>query len=1501
MTTSERAPPLYWFPTSFAQERMWLVEQLNPGTDVYHVSFAWRISGPLDASVLKASVESVVRRHDALRTTFEVVDGAPVQVIGRAVDPFLPTIHLGGETPAEVEIAEHVKAEARRAFDLRRGPLVRARLLVVSGVEHVLLLDIHHIVADGWSVGIFFREVSECYRALLAGEPPELAELVIQYGDFAAWQRDPRHADVYLEQLNYWKAYLRGCPRALPLPTDRPRPAFATHRGGTVPSDVSRELSARVRDVGRRFGSTEFAALAAAFAVLLERYSHASDLCIGYPVSGRNRTETEGLIGLFVNTLVLRTRFDADWTCADLLRDVHESLLEGQARQDLPFQRLVRELEPDRDAARTPLFQVMLALDNTETSTLDLAGLTVTPLRGQPGSAEFDLTLSMRDEMEGLHGAFEYNEDLFDRATVDRMASHYGAVLEGIVSNPRGRVRDLALLSPAARHQILGTWNETATDLGTDTPVHHLFEREAERHADALALLFGRARVTYRELNERANQLAHGLRRAGVRPDDRVALCVNHSVEMVVGVLGILKAGGAYVPLDPESPRAWLADVLKDTGARLLLTQRRFVDELSSDTGPRVVCLDGGGAAFRDRPLTNPDPVVHPLHLAYAIYTSGSTGTPKGVMISHASLLASTLARTRMYSPLGRLLLLSPPWFDSSVAGIFGALLGSGTLVVVDREAARDPREVWTAIQEHGVETVDCIPSLYQLVLDQRPAGSRSSVRQIIVGGEPCPPLLPSRAAARDPDAVMFNEYGPTEVTVWATVHRCDGSEAGRSVPIGRPIANARVYVLDAHLEPVPVGVCGEICVGGPGVARGYLGRPGLTAERFVPDPHGPSGSRIYRTGDVGKYLPDGSIEFVGRSDQQVKVRGSRIELGEVEAALLRCEGVSDAVVAAPEDRVRGRRLVAYVSGTDGATLTGNALRKELERRLPAFMVPSAFVVMKELPRNANGKIDRQSLPPPSRDRETGGGEYVPPRTETEKALARIWADVLSLERIGVHDDFFTLGGDSLSATTVTARIREMSGSGFSLRAFFQHPTIAAIASAIETPDDAGPTFEVAAPSAADVENGSPLLFSQEWLWDRFLHDREVGARYALSIALALEGPLDRSALEASLSEIVRRHECLRTSFRVVNGTSRAFVAPGGPFPLAKVGVPASPERDVPAEIARSVESEVSRPFDLFDGPPIRAVLYRLGAERHVLLVVIHHIVCDGWSLALFERELSALYTAHVGGTGPELAPRTIQDRHIASWQHDRLARGEAAADIAYWKKMLAGLPCLKMPSDKPRPAKYTLRGDVVSFVIDEATTRALDVARRRNGVSEYMVLLAAYIATVYATTGEKDVFVRSPTAYRNATFLENAIGLHTSTIVVRVRADAPFPELLERVRENVTEALTHRDVPGLTLAQHAGPPVSGAYFYRFQLAYNHLSYRSDAPHFSGLSVTPFQHSTPLFAMADINFVTEKRGATLRAALIYYADLFTPAKMQEFARRYCTVLQDGLRALADCG
>ncbi len=1471
-------------PPSFGQESLWFLDQVEPGIALYNMPMAFRLAGHLDQSVLARSLTEIMRRHEVLRTTFGTEDGRPVQVIGPAQPVSLPLVDLRHlpEAEREAEARRHTEEEARRPFDLSRGPMLRATLFRLADEDHVFLMTTHQIACDGWSRGILYQELATLYGNFVTGHPADLPALPVQYADYAAWQRQRFQGEIRDAQLAYWRRQLAGAPAALDLPADRPRPTVQTFRGAQRTVRFPKALSEALGELSRREGVTLFMILLAAFQTLLHRYTGQDDIVVGSPIAGRNRVELERLVGLFVNTLVLRTNLSGNPSFRELLARVRAVATDAYLSSDLPFGHLVRELQPDRQGSRPPLAQVIFELENLPTTTLALPGLTVSPLVVDTGTATLDLTVELKQGARGLTGFVEYNTDLFDAATIDRMLAHFQTLLEGIVKSPDTPIGRLPLLAEAERQQLLVEWNRTQADFPRDACVHELFETQVARTPDATAVVFEDAHLTYGELNRRATQVAHALRTLGVAPDSLVGLCVERSLDMVAGLLGILKAGGAYLPLDPAYPRDRLAFMLQDAGVRVVLTHRQVARELPHQTAT-IVDLD----SVSDGPIETTDVFsrVAPESLAYVLYTSGSTGRPKGVAISHRALVNCLQSFRREPGMCEHDVLLATTTlsFDIASLELLLPLLVGARVVVVGRDVAMDPQRLAEALRRSRATVMQATPTTWRFLVD---AGWEGSTHlRALCGGETLPRDLADHLLRRTTE--VWNLYGPTETTIYSTRARV---EAGNGpVPIGRPIANTQVYVLDRHGQPVPIGVPGELYIGGLGLAQGYLNRPELTAEKFIPSPFdNPSTDRLYKTGDLARYLPDGNIEFLGRLDNQLKIRGVRIEPEEIETALRQHSSVRECIVTAHDDHALERGLVAYVVLQGPARPAIAELREFLGATLPQHMLPNRFVILDALPLTPAGKIDRRALPGVGGDRPRTSATYVEPRNPTERVLSRMWAEVLGVERVGADDDFLELGGHSLLAIRLIGRIRDAFDVELSPRRFFEAPTVAAMAQEIAS---IGSTRDQQPPPIQPVARNQTLCtsFEQEQLWifaQRF-QDLPV---YNETFTIRMGGPVDTTALGRSLNEILRRHEVLRTGIVEEDGRPVQTIHAQAMLRLPLIDLRGLPASDRELEAVRLATTEAQRPFDLPRPPMLRALLLCLGETDYRLYLAMHHITIDAFgAYNVLVSELCAMYEAFRAGRRSPLAEPPIQYADFAHWQREWMKGPVLQTHLSYWKKQLAGAPVLELPTDRPRPPVQTFRGAQHCLSVPKDLTDALNALSRREGVTLYMTLLAGFKILLWRYSGQDDIVLGTVASTRIRPEMDALLGYVFNTLALRtdLSGNPTFRQLLLRVREVTLEAVAHQHVPFMEVVHALQPRRDPRRHPLFDVMF---AMEPTMPiHESGWTISQLDVH-PGTAKFDLTLELEERTEGIVGCIEYSTDLFDPTTIRRLEVHWLRLL-----------
>ncbi|WP_334025232.1 amino acid adenylation domain-containing protein [Nocardia terpenica] len=1534
-------------PLSLAQQRMWFLNRFDQdgvGSAAYNLPFALRLSGELDVAALSAALGDVLVRHEVLRTVYPETPDGPVQVILPAAAQ-CDAIFAVPEPISAVEVAAVVYGLAATPFDVTTEVPLRVRLLEIADApgaraEYVLAVVVHHIAADGSSMGPLVRDVMTAYAARLGGVAPNWAALRVQYADYALWQRavlgDESDADsIAAQQISYWRRELAGLPDLLELPTDRPRPAVASLAGGRVPFRVDAETHAGLTELARTHGATLFMVVHTALAVLLARLSGSDDIAVGTPVAGRGEAELDDLIGMFVNTVVFRTRLDRGEGFSDLLVRQRETDLQAFAHADIPFERLVEVLNPLRSTAHHPLFQVGLSFQNLARTAMELPGLSVAGVDADLDVSQFDLHLIVTDSYgedgsaAGIGGFFTYATDLFDADTVAGFAERLSRILSAVVFKAEMPVGDIDILGRAEHHNLVIRPNITGYPLdsavvrgGGEPTLDALLRATVAATPDAVALVADEGgpeprSLTYRELDDRVNRLAHQLISLGVRPEARVALAFRRSVDLVVAMYAVVRAGGAYVPLDPDQPADRTGYILETAAPVCVLTNAATgfetdaapvvrIDEVEFDPHSRPAADSCSRHAFgRDLPvdsgqkhagitgemrITDAERLapLRPEHTAYVIFTSGSTGRPKGVAVPHASIVNQLLWKTAQFglSAEDAVLLKTAATFDLSVWEFWSAAVSGGRLVIASPDGHRDPAYLNDLMNRTGVTTLHAVPSMLDALLTQRTDSGLAALRRVLAIGEALPATLAQRVRAALPAAALHNLYGPTETAVSITDHRVTAADTV-SVPIGAPEWNNQTYVLDPRLNPVPTGVPGELYLSGAQLTRGYFARPALTAERFVPNPFGVSGSRMYRTGDLVVWNANGELEYRGRTDFQVKIRGFRIELGEIESALLALPDIAQAAVLAKSDARTGDRLVAYVVGTD---VDVAQVKSALSAALPSYMVPAAFVVLDALPLTVNGKLDRNALPEP----EFEAAAFRAPTTPIEEIVANTFAEVLGVERVGADDDFFELGGNSLLATRVAARIGAALQARVSVRSLFEAPTVAALALAVEKrTGDVGRPPLVAGPRPDAV----PLSFAQQRMWVLNQFDT-AAAVYNIPVAIRLSGNLNEVALTRAVADLVARHEVLRTTYPLTATGPVQLVHPAREVEADLSPIPVDPDR-----VAAEVAAVVTAGFDVTVDIPFRARLFRLAPTEHVLVFVAHHISSDGWSMGPLTRDLMLAYVARTGDEAPAWAPLPVQYADFALWQREALgseddADSVLARQIAFWRRELAALPeQLDLPADRPRPAVATNRGATVEFEIDAELHAALNRLARDHHSTLFMVLHAALAVLLARLSGTRDIAIGTPVAGRGEAELDDLIGMFVNTLVLRTDIDpgGTVGELLRAVRRTDVAAFAQADVPFERLVELLDPVRSAARHPLFQVMLTFQNLAVGELRLPDLTVTGLDAGAPP-AKFDLQLtvaeLTGSDGAAqgISAVFGYATDLFDEATVRGFADRFRRIL-----------
>jgi amino acid adenylation domain-containing protein len=1494
-------------PLSFAQERLWFLEHLEPANSLYNICRASRLLGQLNLPALEASLNEIVRRHEILRSAIRVLDGRPVQVVQPPFELKVPVTdfeHVAGPE-REREISRQIQKVAAMPFDFSAGRFLRAALLRLENRAHILILTTHHIVADAWSMGILTRELWLFYEMYAAGNASPLEDLQVQYADFAVWQHEWLQGDVLEAQLAYWKKQLDDLP-ILNLPTDRLRPSRQSFRGARMSLSFPESLTRSINDLSTECGVTPFMTLLAAFQVLLYRYSGQEDVVIGSPIANRARTKLEPLIGFFVNTLVLRSDLSGNPTFNELLARVREVCLGAYAHQDLPFEKLVQELQPERDQSRNQLFQVMFVLQNATRPFTGIAGLRIEPLELATTRSPFDLSLFLREREDKYIGYIEYSTDLFERDRIERMAGHYQRLLEAIVADPDHPISTLPLLAESERHQLLIRWNDTEAEYPKESCIHEVFEAQVERTPDARAIEFEGKQLTYRELNRRSNCLAHYLRRLGVGPEKLVGICVDRSLEMVIGLLGILKAGGAYVPLDPTYPRERLTFMLKDSEVSVLLTQESHIedgrltrensDPLSSilDSQMKIVCLDTNWETIAAESQQNLHTEVKSDNLAYVIYTSGSTGKPKGVAMTHRPL-TNLIVWHREHIPMrrgARVAQFATLGFDVSFQEIFSTLCSGNALVLVSEELRRDPCHFLRFLARRSINRL-FVPfvMLEQLAIAAADAISpRVELDEIITAGEQLriTPQIVRWLSSLAP-CMLHNHYGPTEShVVISYVMTGTPTEWIALPPIGRPINNVQVYILDRHLQPLPIGVAGDLYIGGHGLARGYLNLPELTAEKFIAYSfNGEPSTRIYSTGDLARYRADGNIEFLGRLDNQVKIRGYRIELGEIESVLNQHPKVKESVVLTqtnvkhemrnPEasnsetvNQSLGKQLVAYIVPAV-RKLSVSELNSFLKGKLPDFMVPSGFVMLEALPLTPNGKVDRQALPLPDNGGIKATEDFVEPLTEIEHSIARIWREVLRLDKVGVNDNFFELGGHSLLAIQVISRVRDIFHKQVSLRGLFESPTVAGLAAKLERTIRKGHNDDLPPIMPVLRDRLLPLSMNQEQLW--VLEQMIPGTDFFnIPYVFRLTGEPNIAALERSLLEIIRRHEALRTVFARVNGSPVQVVTEVCDLVLPVIDLRNQSGTDVGQQAAGLILEERERAFDLAAGPLLRTKLIRLTDKECFLLITMHHIISDHWSMLIFRGELVTLYEAFCQGRSSPLTDPQIQFADYAYWERHLLENGLLRHQLAYWKNKLAGsLPHLEFVKSRKTERIESLQSCCQTIELDQHLFTAIRAFARDQHCTPFMVLVTALSIVLHVYTGQRDIRIGTLVANRGRKETEGLIGYFINTVILRISVSGTqtVKRLLRQVRKITLSANAHSDLPFEQVARTVEVELNVERSSLFQVLFNYEVSTPGSVEMNGLTI----------ASLGIRKLKTDRGVTLTMCDLIFNLRETPTKL----------------------
>ncbi|CAM2990271.1 non-ribosomal peptide synthase domain TIGR01720/amino acid adenylation domain-containing protein [Pseudomonas gessardii] len=1468
-------------PQSLAQNRLWITWQLDPQSSAYTIPGALRLRGELDEDALHASFAQLIQRHEALRTRFYERDGQGYQRVDAQREFAVQVIDLRDLPVAEREAraAQIREDEARTVFDLEQGPLLWVTLLRLDDEDHQLLVTLHHIIADGWSLNVLIDEFSRLYAAASQGQAVELPALTVQYADYGSWQRQWLAEGEGQRQLDYWKQQLGDEHPTLSLATDHPRSAQQRHSAARYSLRLEAGLGEAIRQTAQAHQATPFVLLLTAFQCLLHRYSGQRDIRIGVPNANRGRQETQGLIGFFINTLVMRAEVDPRQPFSELLAANRLAATEAQAHQDLPFEQL---LEAFPQAREQGLFQVLFNHQQRDLGALRrLPGLLAEELPWHSREAKFDLQLHSEEDRHGrLSLSFDYADELFDARTIQHLATHLVNLLQAVCAQPQQALGDIPLLN-ANEYVEQRHWGEAPC-----APAQRLVPEQLNHYSDErTALVWHDASLTFAQLHTQANRLAHYLRDKGVGPDVCVAIAAERSPQLLIGLLAILKAGGAYVPLDPDYPAERLAYMLADSGVQLLLTQTHLLQQLPAAEGVSVIAMDS--LKLDSWPTQAPGLHLNADNLAYVIYTSGSTGQPKGVGNTHGALAERLqwMQATYQLDASDVLLQKAPISFDVSVWECFWPLISGCRLVLAGPGEHRDPHRIAQLVQAHGVTTLHFVPPLLQLFVDEPLAGECTSLRRVFSGGEALPAQLRNRLLALLPMVQLHNRYGPTETAINVTHWHCQRADGERS-PIGRPLGNVIGRVLDAQFNLLPAGVPGELCIGGVGLARGYLGRAGLTAERFVADPLGAAGARLYRTGDRVRWTADGVLEYLGRLDQQVKLRGFRVEPEEIQARLLAQAGIAQALVLI-RDTAGGAQLIGYY--TASGKLDEQDVKAALAAELPEYMVPAQLIRLDVMPLGPSGKVDRRALPEPVWQVR----EHVEPQTALQQQIAGIWRTVLGVPRIGLRDDFFALGGHSLLATQIISRTRQACDVELALRTLFEASELGDFVEQVRLIQASGQRNQQTAIGKVDRRQAVPLSYSQQRMW--FLWQMEPNSpAYNVGGMARLRGVLDVGRFEAALQALIMRHETLRTTFPSVDGVARQNVAAQSSVRMSWQDFSALHEAERQVRLQQLADQQAHSPFNLETGPLLRACLVKAGEQEHYLVLTLHHIVTEGWAMDIFARELSALYEAFIDERESPLEPLPVQYLDYSVWQRQWLEAGERQRQLDYWTTQLGNEhPLLELPSDRPRPAVQSHQGELYRFDLGDELAAKVRAFNAEQGLTLFMTMTATLATLLYRYSGQTDLRIGAPVANRIRPESEGLIGAFLNTQVLRCQLDGQMrvAELLEQVRHTVIEGQSHQDLPFDHLVEALQPPRSAAYNPLFQVMCNVQRWEfQQSRQLAGMTVEYLANDARATKF-DLNLEVTDLDHRLGCCLTYSTDLFDEPRIARMAAHWCNLLE----------
>ncbi|MEP6583183.1 MAG: amino acid adenylation domain-containing protein, partial [Ginsengibacter sp.] len=1465
-------------PLSYSQERLWFIDQME-GSIPYNIGTAFILRGKLNIDALNKSLNQIITRHEILRTTFREENGIPYQYIKEPNLWALQIEERGDDTNNNLQYIQQLISEP---FDLAKDYMLRANLLLLNKEEHLLLITMHHIASDGWSMDIIVKEAVSLYKSFSKQLPVNLTPLPLQYADYAIWQRNSSQVKAMETKLNYWKNKLKGV-EDLALPLDYPRPAIQSVKGSVKRFNISKELDAGIKLIAQKEGATLFMVLLAAYKILLYRYSGQDNICVGTPVANRGQQEVEGLVGFFVNTLALRSEINGNITFNEFLQEVKITTLEAYSHQEVPFEKVVDVIVKDRNLNRSPIFQAMLVLQNIpDIDKLELEDVQLSEFPTTNNSSKFDITFSINETQNGLEGLVVYKNDLYKAETIEQMVIHFEELLKSITINPTEKLSGFNMLTESQQQQLLIEFNKASVEYPRDKTIIKLFEEQAAINPNGIAVVFEEEHLTFAELNKKSNQLALHLINKGIHKESLVPICIERSIEMIVAVLGILKAGGAYVPISQDYPLDRISYILEDTQSSILISTSSVIDKLPKRTGLEIIFIDEDWAEISNLPEKNYEIDISSSNLAYVIYTSGSTGRPKGVMIEHQALLDHCfgLIESAELKDCRSFALFAPLVFDAGHAIIFSSLLIGASLNVLSKQQIINGETLSIYLKSHPVDCIKIVPSVWLSYANSDNIVLANKV--MIFGGEAFSINIIDHLKKLNYKGNVFNHYGPTEATIGKCIHKLDLQKSYSTVPIGKPFSNTKLYVMSQSDQLVPLGIAGELYIAGEGLARGYLNLPGLTAEKFIGDPFNPdTAARIYKTGDKVKWNNEGEIEYLGRIDEQVKIRGHRIELGEIENALLQSGKVNHAAVHTIDDSKQEKILVGYI--VSEGQLNKDELMSHLRMKLPDYMVPSIWIKMERLPLTSNGKINKKALPVPDLS-DLSGKEYQAPRNEIEVKLAQIWQELLDAEKVSIHDNFFHIGGHSLLAMRLVSSIRTRLGIEMQVKTLFIYPTIAQLSQQLkETARSLPQAMEV----KVKPEN-IPVSFSQERLW--LIDQLEGSNQYHVATVLRLKGKLDVNALNKSFAEIVNRHEVLRSVFyQGEDGKVYQRIKEKEQWQM-DISNEIIHGNDA-AELTRHIGHLIERPFDLSRDYMLRVTLLNTG-EDHLLVVTIHHIASDGWSVSLIVKELLLLYKNYSEGFADNLAQLGLQYSDYAIWQRDYLQGELLENKMKYWKEKMEGIKPLELPIDYPRPALQNTHGSELKFNISKELEHDLNLVCKAENVTLFMVLLAAYKVLLYNYSGQDDICVGTPVANRGQKEIEELIGFFVNTLALRstVNGSISFTDFLQNIKNTTIEAYEHQDVPFEKLvAGLKERDLSRSPLFQVMLV---LQNTPDVPKLKLGQLQISDEAIPLnTSKFELTFLIKETDTGLQGSVEYNTDLYKEETVQRMALHFVQLLK----------